>query len=688
MHWAKIVTRAAPLWLSWLETGGASLSGTIARRQDGTYLYRGDKRSPQEIRAEGGFRPHGHPNWADNPRAYYMHRHYAAGPKGYGAEDVEGEPADAAWETAYVSLAQDQEVAETYPGWLYEIVPTQNVLDDDLNESEVLALGGVHWSQVKRFRWQHEKDAPWQENPDYEAALWEDSPIRGITTEFPSILRPVTWVRESLWSHPGARRGAMVFMRGRRMSSFMGDFPPRFREYPPSEAFPGPREIPEESSSGSESGESIDPEEFWRFYGFESREEYVEAMTRASRTYEDTCKRDGSSCVGRALSKAGETDEEVLARVSETVAAKDFEKLAVRFGVADLAKSKAGLEVAELRARLRGYQPLSSSIRTTNLAKTAKTAGKGVLVVGVLGIYVKEVVDVFSAETSALDRVAVLSSIVPVVGCVVQAGADGARGQMDPVGTTLCVVGDVLLLSPLWPLGVLVQLTRVWWELLAKPLIDSIDDSEVVSRNRLDGWSEFCGGVERYLRSDTFADNIHRQYMTEMSAIVFKAAEAKGKMAAGALSLLKSNVTMTKFERRFMMRKLFVASRRMDDRICQEADKTKQRLREHFKQQMNNWLHQEQVTFDDKFWKTLERQAIIVVTAPMPLEAGVDAMLRMTDRMVDSVKKMRGQSQSLPVWPRGVDHLNGIVDGHFDKLDTPELCRRSEGSSPESLPEA
>ncbi|RDA84422.1 hypothetical protein CP532_2904 [Ophiocordyceps camponoti-leonardi (nom. inval.)] len=692
MRWAKIIACATPLWLSWLEPGSAGLSAAIVRRQDGLYVYRADKRSPLEIMTDGGFRPHGHPNWADNPRAFYMWRHYQAGPEGCGAEDIEGEPEGAEWETAYVSVAEDIETAESYPGWLYEIVPTQNILDDELAESEVLALGGVHWSQVRRFRWQYEADAQWQDNPHYDAALWEESPIRGITRDLPDDLWLVTRSSESVWSNPSAREAAMAFMREEGMASQLGEFPPQFRTYPPNEAIPGPREIPEEVEEPDEA------EELWQFLGFESEQKYDEAMARAAGR--DLCKRDGLPCRGLSLSKAAE-DENVLSRLSEEVAAKDFEKLVVRFGVADLAKSRGGLEVGELRARLRGYQALSSSfsvsksvsssIRIADLTKNAKNAGKGVLLIAALGIYVKEVIEVFSTETSALDRLAVLTSIFPLVGCGVQAVADGVKGDVDVIGKTLCLVGDVLLFTPLWPLGVLVQLTRMWWELVAKKVIEKIASPELVHQSRLDGWTEFCGGVEKYIRSDAFADNMQRQYMAEMSAVIFKAAEAKGKLVTGTLSLLAANndtittttttttTTTKKLERKMMMRKIFVASRRIRDMVCREADETKQRLRDRYKLQVKNWLQGEQAIFDDKFWYSLLQEAVMVTTVPIPAEAGMDVMVYMAQRMEDDIKKMQSNSQPLPIWPQGDQHLNTIVNEQFDRFQPPSPCRNVEG---------
>ncbi|RCI11242.1 hypothetical protein L249_7764 [Ophiocordyceps polyrhachis-furcata BCC 54312] len=744
MHWTKIITCAAPLWLSWLDPISAGLSGAsgaIVRRQPGKFfVYRGDTRSPRTISADGGFRPHGHPNWVDNPRAFYIHRHYTGGPRGCGVSYIEDEPQDAVWETAYVSMAREESTAETYPGWIYEIVPTKNIFDDELSESEVLALGGVRWSQVRRFRWSYEVEKTWLPNPHYDAALWEDSPIRGISIhEENEALDEFVQLDETKYFDPVAQKAAMNFMRRERMVSHFGEFPPQFKYYPPHKDVPGDREIPPQfrgrrewessssessSSSGSEDGgiwkmlgydskeewdeavrkdmtrtrtSSSGSEEvldMWQSWGFDSKEEWEEMMRDSSKRF---CKRDGLPCGELSLAKIGEADEDVLARLTEAVAAKDFEQMAVRFGVADLAKSRGGLEVSELRARLKGYQSLSSSssIRIADGIKKAKNAGKGVLLIGALGLYIKQLVDVFSTETSALDRVAVVTSIVPVVGCGVQAGADGVKGDVDPIGKTLCVVGDVLLFTPLWPLGVLFQLTRMWWESVAKKLIEKISNPKTVYQSRLDGWNEFCGGVEKYVRSDTFADNIQRQYMAEMSAIIFKAAEAKGKLVTGTLSLLskvnnattttgalslQNNATTTtmspQLQRRMMLRRAFFASRQIRDMVCREADKTKKRLRDQYKLQMTKWLQEQQTIFDDRFWDVLLREAVMVISVPLPVEVGVDAILHMTHRMEDLVKGYRSKSQPLPVWPRGVDDLNAIVDGHFDRFQPPSPCRK------------
>ncbi|KAK2590498.1 hypothetical protein QQS21_011814 [Conoideocrella luteorostrata] len=176
MHWKRFFVSAAPLWLSWLESVNASVlpNTTLARRQPnqtkGQYVYRGDNRSPREIREAGGFQPQGD-HWEEDDQAFIIERHYHAGPR---------ECHEQGFRTAYVSMAQQRETSENYGMWLYEIRATPNIINDGWPESEVMALGGAHWTQIRRYTHMRDTDdnrvdeAAWLDNPEYDRERFEN----------------------------------------------------------------------------------------------------------------------------------------------------------------------------------------------------------------------------------------------------------------------------------------------------------------------------------------------------------------------------------------------------------------------------------------------------------------------------------------------------------------------------------
>ncbi|PHH86146.1 putative enterotoxin [Cordyceps sp. RAO-2017] len=252
---------AVPLCLSWSCSAHANISTkgvTLFRRQFGSFVYRGDRRWPEEIARAGGFRPQG-AGWQDDESAFHFDRHYSAGPSGCGLEEY-GDP-DFDFRTAYVSVAQRRSVAEAYGDWLYEIRATPNMLDDNYPESEAFSLGGVHWRQVRRFtrmvghpsgNGNRVVETRWTNNPDYDIERYERGPYAGyswVSESFPEVLRngdpdssDSDSGDESGPSRARPRRAIVAAERfmaeTRGIFELFGTFPPEFEQYSAREGIP------------------------------------------------------------------------------------------------------------------------------------------------------------------------------------------------------------------------------------------------------------------------------------------------------------------------------------------------------------------------------------------------------------------------------------------------------------------
>ncbi|KAM3515280.1 hypothetical protein MY11210_001021 [Beauveria gryllotalpidicola] len=282
MRWLNFVTLSPALWLSCLSSGHASAlpRDSIANRQtppdQDRYVYRGDGRSPQELRNTGGFRPQGE-GWENHDECFDLNRHYSAGPGGCGLEE-HGEQGFV-FRTAYVSVALQRPAAENYGYWLYEMRRMPSILNNGDNEGEVMALGGIPWRAVRRYV--RMRGAPgdsnrvdesmWRNNPDYEEALYEhgpnaaychvndvfpaalvnqadepmseDSDSDGSDSDSNSIGSNETYEPEPGTSNDSRRRfnAADVYMDSTpRIFELYGQFPPVWRQYDANPDVPGP----------------------------------------------------------------------------------------------------------------------------------------------------------------------------------------------------------------------------------------------------------------------------------------------------------------------------------------------------------------------------------------------------------------------------------------------------------------
>ncbi|OAA66027.1 quinone oxidoreductase [Cordyceps fumosorosea ARSEF 2679] len=257
MRWTNLFVLAEVFGLACLCSGHATALAketALVQRQTPSenrpFVFRGDNRSPREIRDAGGFRPQGD-GWEHDESSYILDHHYHAGPQGCGEDG-------GVFRTAYVSLAQERETAERYGRWLYEVRATPNILDSEgrYPETEVMALGGIHWRQVRRYVLMPADpeelidEGSWIENPEYDRATYDEGPdaFRArVNVDFPYGLRDGELDSDSDDSEDegdGPQRPLFAvvdrFMDSTPgMYELYGGFPPTFQQYAPRDDIPG-----------------------------------------------------------------------------------------------------------------------------------------------------------------------------------------------------------------------------------------------------------------------------------------------------------------------------------------------------------------------------------------------------------------------------------------------------------------
>ncbi|EFY85174.1 hypothetical protein J3459_015789 [Metarhizium acridum] len=238
--------------------------------------------------------------------------------------------------------------------------------------------------------------------------------------------------------------------------------------------------------------------------------------------------------------------EEVRAsQVAESVSEKEFAELAAARELTAFAKATWSLDLAGVRKNLLGYKPLapeSPALRPLKLGSAAPLFISG-------GLWVAGVLQSFIKDVSALDKAAAITSIIPFIGCGVNAAADMEKGSFDDIDTAMCLIGDGLLLSPLAPVGIVIHVVRA---IIAQFKPPRLPDQESLQKARDDVWAKLLDDkVYTYIYSDRylypekgFRDKLNSSLAVESLAVLSTAAQRIGAVHAScSRTLLNASIS-------------------------------------------------------------------------------------------------------------------------------------------------
>lgn len=182
---------------------------------------------------------------------------------------------------------------------------------------------------------------------------------------------------------------------------------------------------------------------------------------------------------------------------------------------------------------------------TTKLAaaKLPGAATKALLV----GVWVKQLKDIFSKEATALERVAVSTSLIPLAGCVTQSALEDEQGRNkigNGIDTAACLVAYVAAFVPGGQIvSFVIHMARALIRVLENIVVPR-DPPELAKTHYQYkwGWQEYFSNVEQTLRSDSFKGNLTAQLSAEKFDVIFMAGEAAGLIEA-TLEAAASNTT-------------------------------------------------------------------------------------------------------------------------------------------------
>lgn len=247
------------------------------------------------------------------------------------------------------------------------------------------------------------------------------------------------------------------------------------------------------------------------------------------------CERDGVIC---------DADEELVA-AAEAASEREFVDTMLARGLTPLAKASWDLSPADLRAKHLGYTRLVSSspeLRATSVGEvTSRLRGLGGGTALAVLMWAPGVIKSFVDDSSAWDRLAAVTSILPLAGCAANAAA-GADG----IDSALCLLGDGLILAgPLTggvsaAVGVVVHIVRSIVQAFQAP--KELPTAEEVQKRRDDAWHSFLTkGLYNYTyshdyyfkgRATTFASKLEGALVVEAAGMLSVGARAVGAVNA------------------------------------------------------------------------------------------------------------------------------------------------------------
>ncbi|KAM3497076.1 hypothetical protein MY10362_009558 [Beauveria mimosiformis] len=236
--------------------------------------------------------------------------------------------------------------------------------------------------------------------------------------------------------------------------------------------------------------------------------------------------------------KTESVNEGELIAVAQQRSKESFDNLLEEFNYKSVVKHDQLYK--ELNERLPEFNPVSRTERITGLS--AKF-GEGALAVAGIALYGKAVADVFSSDASVLDKAAVVTSILPGIGCAVQLADNIEHGHVDVPHTALCFVEDAVLVAGFWEITLVMQVGEElgnWIQ--AENERDKLWDMELLSRKGAEGWLDNVKRLIKHLKSDEFVANATTQLSTYKILTLYQASQLTGDLHAAHQVL--ENATM------------------------------------------------------------------------------------------------------------------------------------------------
>ncbi|KAK2592002.1 hypothetical protein QQS21_010305 [Conoideocrella luteorostrata] len=241
----------------------------------------------------------------------------------------------------------------------------------------------------------------------------------------------------------------------------------------------------------------------------------------------------------------------------EEASSKEFAQLALRYKLSSVVENKFKLSLPSFRTDKLKYKPFGVApgrLRSKSFGQLFAKSFKKSFHSLAVGLYVVDVYKALANNVSAVDRIAALTSIVPLVGCATEFEKDvedkGEVKANDVVDAALCEAGDVLLFSRAGaPLGAAIHLGRFIINLIRDiPALiggPSPKDVRKVKGVRDDAWTSFLQEhVFKDISSKEFGNMLRGALAVESLSFLSEGAQTIGILRASEeLAVKQANNT-------------------------------------------------------------------------------------------------------------------------------------------------
>lgn len=238
-----------------------------------------------------------------------------------------------------------------------------------------------------------------------------------------------------------------------------------------------------------------------------------------------------------------ELSEAHLERESGNFAEKEFGRMSSEYEFEDLAAatSKDGLSTfGTLRSSVAGYKPLTS----TKIEMSADGVGEGLGGIAVAaGLWIKDMIVVFTSNSTPLEQAAVVLELVPVVGCIVRDLSEAEKGTESVGSTVECAIDSALLFTPAWPFVVIKQFIEFVVSALSGPIKEFRDltNENTLNQRRQEHWQANARHILDGMNLDNLGKNLEGQFASEKAGITFNSAHLAGGLHTETLRSLKTD---------------------------------------------------------------------------------------------------------------------------------------------------
>lgn len=350
-----------------------------------------------------------------------------------------------------------------------------------------------------------------------------------------------------------------------------------------------------------------------------------------------------------------------LIKKSKEIAKGEFEALAKNFGVETIDAPSGKLGLADLYEKFTAVElPSKLKIGGNAAAFGLNLALKGKQVLG-LALYVKQVYDVFSEDSTALNRTAVVTSIIPFAACAmnaaVDAEADGSAGLIGPkVKGDICLFADALMLTPAWPVGVAAHLLLSSLDTLSPDWTRYLS-FETHQRKRNDLWEAHIASREQYIKSDNFTRAVETAFDTEVAALIYAASVAEGALRAGQDILSKEQRPLPSSPPQPA-----ALDEALQSKLCEALTTRREKLRTDYLAAMS--LDKEEQPVTNVY---LEKWRVNMAIAAMFLRGGRQKLDTMKMTEVQLLKS-RPESKKSPEYAKVLEsRVSALLGSKFDK---------------------